>query len=110
MNEEQKSHLSKIVTVTTERIRVKYERGQREHKDNLWERPVFRDVIDECTDLNTYLVTLECQLRSMHNTLTLARKAELDGMYTESERLLDKLDTAFRSQLSDSSPGTACSQ
>ena len=99
MTKEQQAHLNEITSTLTKRVKAKYERGQIEHGGNLWERPVFRDLIDETTDLNTYVGTLERQLREMHEVVWQCQAAISNGKTADALRLIGDLDTAFRLQL-----------
>jgi len=63
MTKEQEKHLAQIVEAVTLRILAKYRRGQAEHGGNLWDRPSLPELHQEITDLNTYVITLDYQLR-----------------------------------------------
>ena len=98
MTPEQEADLKNIQTQITTRLAAKYRRGQKEHGGNLWERPALPDMADEVTDFNTYFITLETQLRQMHETTQKIREHVTQLEWAEALHLLDQLDSAFRLQ------------
>jgi hypothetical protein len=99
MTIEQEAHLKEIQDRIALRINSKYRRGQAEHGGNLWDRPAFPDMADEVTDFNTYFVTLERQLHQMHEAVQKIKEHVSQMKWAEAMDLLDRLDSAFRSQL-----------
>ena len=99
MTEDQKIHLEFIKRSVSARIANKYRLGQQEHGGNLWERPVLRDILDEITDLNTYIVTFEQQLLVLHSRVMLCKELYANGKLAEMRDVLDHIDSAIRDQL-----------
>lgn len=54
-------HLDDIVVELARLVRVKYERGQREHGGRLWRKPQLERLTDEVLDLAVYTFTLRDQ-------------------------------------------------
>lgn len=104
MTPEQEAHLQAIKDKIVARIDKKYRRGQADHGGNLWARPAFPDMADEVTDFNTYFVTLEEQLQTMHLLLCEVRICLTVGETAKALDLLDELDAGFRLQLRQSNP------
>lgn len=81
------------------RIHNKYLRGQAEHGGNLWDRPALPEVVNEITDLSTYVVTLEYQLRAMRDVVQVAQEyLDVDNLVGVREQL-SILEGALASQL-----------
>jgi len=99
MTTEQLRDQEGIIRTVSTRIRNKYSRGQAEHGGNLWERPALPELVNETTDLNTYLVTLERQLRLMAETTLRAKVSLAHKDLSDVQWCLDQLDAGFHAQL-----------
>ena len=65
MEPEVERHLSRVLSAAVYRINEKYRKGQKEHGEHLWERPVdyiLGQAIDEAIDQVVYLLTLRERL------------------------------------------------
>lgn len=63
MTPKREEHLQSIKDFIANSMDKKYRRGQAEHGDNLWDnKNLIKELIDEITDLNIYLVTVLQQL------------------------------------------------
>ena len=54
MTRDQRHHIEEIIRRTAEKLYRKYAAGQKEKKDNIWERDVYQDLEDEIIDLVVY--------------------------------------------------------
>ena len=101
MTQEQEAHLEDIISAVSSRIRHKYIRGQKEHGGNLWDRPALPEFKQEVTDLNTYLLTLESQLRTLHLSITDEIQNLIDSGAAPSStvEVLRRIQTKLASQL-----------
>jgi len=104
MNHVQQTHLRSIQNTIAARLAAKYTRGQKEHGGNLWDRPVLRDLVDETTDFNTYLITFEQQLNLMHEKLRNARWLISNGDISNAQSELELIDNALTAQLGHDVP------
>lgn len=66
MTPEQQAHRERVLAQFTEDFRRKYDKGQREHGGNLWERvELINWAIEEAIDQVAFLYTLREQLQHL---------------------------------------------
>jgi len=55
---DRENHLRRVKTLFLKRLDLKYRRGAKQHKEELWEKnDLLDEAIDEVTDLVVYLIS-----------------------------------------------------
>lgn len=110
MTDDQTHHVRTIQTAIQLRIAAKYHRGQLEHGGNLWERPALPEIIDELTDLVSYVHCMEEQCEELLILTKTARQAASVGHYGEADDVLETMETRLYAQLTKSKGHIAYAQ
>lgn len=77
MDQEQETHIERIIQSEAHQLSVKYRIGQAEHGGSLWKKSgIIKNLNDEKTDFVVYTHVLEEQLRHVENLLLAGQPME----------------------------------